>query len=334
MPFHMLVVDDHESFRKFVCQEFGKRPEFSVISEAADGEQAVQKAEALKPEIVLLDINLPGISGFEVARRIRRSCPNTKILFLSQESSAEIIGEALQLGAQGYVVKRRAGIDLVAAVDAILQGGQFVSEGFGDHALALENSRIALSGSGVETFVGENDAGHHEVEFYSDEPALLKSLVGFVSKSLSAGHKTVILATQAHREALLHYLQGHQIEFASAVEEGRFLSLDASEALSDFMERSGPNRERFLTTFSKRFQTGAASGKGKGNKIAVFGEMVAVLCAEGKPLHALQLESFWNELLEKQAFILRCAYPGSLKLDRNLYARICAEHHGGELDAH
>jgi DNA-binding NarL/FixJ family response regulator len=108
-----------------------KRSEFSIVGEVRDGLQAEENAERLQPDMIVLDINLPGISGFEVARRIRRSCPVTKILFLSQESSPEMIDEALSLGAKGYVVKKRAGIDLIAAVDTVCQGGRFVSEGFG-----------------------------------------------------------------------------------------------------------------------------------------------------------------------------------------------------------
>ncbi len=125
----VLVVDDFERFRRFVCSTLGKRRDLQVIGEASDGLEAVRKAEELKPDLIVLDIALPTLNGIEVARQIRKSCPQCKILFLSQESSAGVAQEAFSLGALGYVVKAHAGRELLPAVDAVCQGRQFVSKG-------------------------------------------------------------------------------------------------------------------------------------------------------------------------------------------------------------
>jgi DNA-binding NarL/FixJ family response regulator len=125
----VLVVDDYEPFRRFVCSTLGKRPEWQIVGTAADGLEAVQRAEELQPDLVLLDIGLPSLNGIEAARRIRKLCPDCKILFLSQESSADVVQEALGLGAMGYVVKAHAGNELSAAVEAVCQGRQFVGRG-------------------------------------------------------------------------------------------------------------------------------------------------------------------------------------------------------------
>ncbi len=98
-----------------------------VVCELSDGLAAVQKAVELKPDLVLLDIGLPGLNGIEVGRQIRKLVPNAKIIFLTQESSADVVQEALRLGALGYVVKTRAGSDLMPALEAVLQGKQFAS---------------------------------------------------------------------------------------------------------------------------------------------------------------------------------------------------------------
>jgi DNA-binding NarL/FixJ family response regulator len=95
--------------------------------------EAVEKAEALQPDLVLLDIGLPNLSGIEAARRIRLLSPESKLIFLSQVSSAEVIQEALGLGAAGYVVKAHAGSELLAVVEAVLQGKQFVGSGMQGH---------------------------------------------------------------------------------------------------------------------------------------------------------------------------------------------------------
>jgi DNA-binding NarL/FixJ family response regulator len=129
----VLVVEDHEPFRRFVCSTLGKRPELQIICEASDGLEAVKKAEVLQPDLILFDVGLPTLNGIESARRIRKLSPKSKMLFVSQESSAEVVQEAFALGALGYVVKTEAGIELLAALEAICQGRRFVSAGLACH---------------------------------------------------------------------------------------------------------------------------------------------------------------------------------------------------------
>jgi DNA-binding NarL/FixJ family response regulator len=103
------------------------RPELQVICEASDGFEAVQKAEELRPDLILLDIGLPKLDGIEAARRILQLSPNSKIVFLSADDSLDVVQAALGTGALGYVDKDRAISELLPAVDAVLQGAQFVS---------------------------------------------------------------------------------------------------------------------------------------------------------------------------------------------------------------
>jgi DNA-binding NarL/FixJ family response regulator len=126
-PVHILIVEDFPRFRKVICTALGKRHDLQVVGEASDGLEAVQKAVELKPDLVLMDIGLPSLNGIEAARQIRELVPDAKIIFLSQESAAEVVHEALSFGAQGYIVKIRAGIDLLTAVETVLCGTEFVS---------------------------------------------------------------------------------------------------------------------------------------------------------------------------------------------------------------
>jgi DNA-binding NarL/FixJ family response regulator len=125
----VLVVEDFEPFRRYVCSTLKKSPEMQVVGEVSDGLEAVQKAEELSPDLILLDIGLPTLNGMQAARRIRKLVPESKIIFLSQEFSPDVVQEALSLGARGYVVKIHAEIDLLAAMGEVLEGRQFVSEG-------------------------------------------------------------------------------------------------------------------------------------------------------------------------------------------------------------
>ena len=127
----VLVVEDNGRFRNFVCSKLRQPNDFKIVGEAVDGLEAVSKAAELRPDLILMDIGLPGINGIEAARQIRTLVPNAKIIFLTQESSPEVIQEAKNLGASGYVLKIEAETDLVAAVEAVLRGRQFFNDGTG-----------------------------------------------------------------------------------------------------------------------------------------------------------------------------------------------------------
>ena len=98
----ILVVDDFEKFRQFVVEMLGKRPELQVVGEASDGLEALQKAVELRPDLILLDISLPSLNGIEVARQMRSLVPESKIIFLTQESSPDVVQEALSVGAHAF----------------------------------------------------------------------------------------------------------------------------------------------------------------------------------------------------------------------------------------
>jgi DNA-binding NarL/FixJ family response regulator len=121
------VVDDFAPWRRFAHSIVQTEPEWHVVGEASDGLEAVQKAEELTPDLILLDIGLPKLSGIEAARQIRRVAPNSKILFLSEFDDLDIARAALNTGAAGYVVKSAAGNELLSAVEAVIQGKRFVS---------------------------------------------------------------------------------------------------------------------------------------------------------------------------------------------------------------
>jgi DNA-binding NarL/FixJ family response regulator len=127
--FHILVVEDFKPFRQFVCRTLRQTREFRV-TEASDGLEAIRKTDRLQPDVILLDIGLPNLNGFEVAMCVPKLAPAAKILFLSQEFSPELVLEALKKGAEGYVPKLRLGNDLLTAITTVLKGKRFVSSGF------------------------------------------------------------------------------------------------------------------------------------------------------------------------------------------------------------
>ena len=111
----ILIVDDHEQFRRYVLSMLEKDANMQVVGEVAEGLQAVKQAEALQPDVILLDVGLPGINGIEAGRQIGEIANKARIIFLSQECSPEVVQEALDLGAWGYIRKMRAGTELLPA---------------------------------------------------------------------------------------------------------------------------------------------------------------------------------------------------------------------------
>jgi DNA-binding NarL/FixJ family response regulator len=121
----ILVVEDFAPFRQFIAEMLATRPALQIIGEVYDGLDAVHKALELRPDLILLDIGLPSLNGIEVAREIRKLVPESKIVFLTQESSAEVMREAHKLGASGYVIKANAASDLLPALESVISGKAF-----------------------------------------------------------------------------------------------------------------------------------------------------------------------------------------------------------------
>jgi len=128
----LLLVDDVELWRTFVLMHLEKEPNLEVISVAADGLDAVRKAEELRPDLIMLDISLPGLNGLEVARQICAGAARSTILFLSGESDPDVVRHAFSAGGLGYVLKSDAARDLIPAIESVLLGRRFVSSSLRD----------------------------------------------------------------------------------------------------------------------------------------------------------------------------------------------------------
>ena len=322
----LFIVDDYEPFRKFVRSLLGRSQELQVIGEASDGLEAVRKAEELQPDLIVLDLGLPTLSGMEVARRIRRLCPKGKILFLSQDASFDLAQEAFRLGAMGYVVKAHAGSELLAAVEAVCQGRQFVSKGLLSDDCTRAQSRDHLP-SPIPA--GGEISHSHGVQFYPDEAAFLLGLTGFIEAALKAGNPVISVATKPHRKSLLAGLLARGVDAIAAMEQGLYLSLDVYEVLSTFMVDDLVDSTRFLSIFGDLLSSTARAAKGKHARVAACGEFAPTLWAQGKADAAIQVEHLTDEVAKSGNVDILCGYVlNSLQRDQesHIYERICAEH--------
>ncbi len=129
MVIRILLVDDHPVVRHGLRALLGLQPDWEVIDEAEDGSEAVDKVQRLNPDVVLLDISMPKMSGLEACRLIRETAPQCEILILTQHDSPQMLREALDAGARGYVMKSHAARDLLDAVEAVSQHKSFTALG-------------------------------------------------------------------------------------------------------------------------------------------------------------------------------------------------------------
>jgi len=330
----VLVVDDSEPFRRVVCSILQSKLEFRTIVEVSDGVKAIELAQAMQPDLILLDIGLPKLNGIEAARRIRELAPQSKILFVSQESSVEVVQTVLTLGASGYVVKMDAGSELLTAVHAVLRGERFVGNRFAGHSFIGASDARASEGTrsnGVLASFEQSTevARHHEAGFYSDDRCLLEDLTEFIGAALMVGNAAIIVATDSHRDSLLQRLQTYGSDIAAALEQGRYISLDAADTLSTFMLKDMPDPGRFLKLFGSLIATAAEAARGEQARVSVFGEMCHLLWAKGNAEAAIQVEKLGNQLAKTYDVDILCGYSlASVQggMDSHIFQRICAEH--------
>jgi DNA-binding NarL/FixJ family response regulator len=325
----VLVVEDHQPFRQFLRQAMQQRPGIQIVGEVADGLEAVEKTKQLRPDLILLDIGLPTLNGIEVARQIRTFSPESRIIFITQETSSAILEEALTVGAMGYVIKAYAASELITAVETVLRGTRFIGSGLSH--LPFSETMLAQRSGGSHDFAPFSQATNkppcdHDVQFYSEEEPFLLSLSRFIEDGLLGGNVVIVVVTEPHRRRLLQILKDQGVATATAVEQGRFVHLEATETLSTFMQDGEISQTRFFSIFGRIIHNAEMVNALMHKRILVFGEMVAVLCERGQVEAVIQLERMWNELARTRSFYLLCGYPVSEVRDGGLYEKICAEH--------
>ena len=286
----VLVVDNFEPFRQFLLSHLRQRSDLQVVGQAADGLDAVRQAANLQPDVVLLDIGLPRLHGLEAANRIRQSSPQARIVFVSQECAFGLADEVMRIGAWGYVHKQRVHRELLPAIDAALGGTRF------------------FSGCLVHKAAGD-DSFQHEAQFYSDERNFSDGLADLVHSALKRGERALVVATGKHRSSLVRRFPDFAIDLLSAQEERRLILLDAAETLARILVKGMPDSAQFSEIIGPLVSTANKDRTSGGPRVTVFGEMVALLWADGSYQATNRLEQLWNELALRHRFSLHCAYP-------------------------
>ena len=314
----ILVVDDYEPWLSFSKNIFQKESDLQVVGEASDGLEAVQKAKELQPDLILLDIGLPALNGIEAARRIRQVSPTSRILFMSENHSSDIANEALRTGAGGYVVKSDATSELLLAARAVLEGRHFLSASLAasDSCARMNEQPATISHS-------------HEVEFYADDSSAVDGYARFIQSSLKDGNAVIAVLNESHRARLLPKLEADGVGVSEAIQQGRYILLDAAETLSRLTVDNMPDPVRCTKLIGDLITKAAKSVKGTTGQVAVCGETAPTLLSKGHAEGAIKLEHLWDEITRNFGLHTFCGYPSGAFPDHEadpIFQRICAEH--------
>jgi DNA-binding NarL/FixJ family response regulator len=306
----VLVVEDHGPFRRLLCELLQQQADVQIVGEAEDGLDAVRQAEALRPDVVMLDIGLPTLSGLEVAAQLRMKVPDAKVMFVTNEPSLEVVERAFSTGAHGYVYKPRVERDVLPVLDAIILGGRFISGGL---------ERVAR---------GDSLASHrHDLLFCSSDAVLVGAFSRFIVGALHQGHAVIVLVTEAHDESLQRSLQASHVDLDLAIRQERYVSVNINELLAKVMVNGWPDPTRFLNAAEDLLTEAARRATSQHAKVAAVGECSSTVWARGDVEAAVRLEHLWDEIAKNRAMDILCAYPLTAREESVRTVRsLCAEH--------
>jgi DNA-binding NarL/FixJ family response regulator len=300
----ILIVEDYEPFRRFLATELERRADCRIVGQASDGIDAVQKVKDLQPDMILLDIGLPGLNGIQVAKAASNLAAHAKLLFVSQECGTDMVREALRSGGHAYIHKPYADSDLPAAIEAVLAGKRFVSPSL--------------------PFRPHTDAHRHDVVICSNDGVLLDALTPYTATALEAGEAVIVLVNPSHRNGLLERLRAQGLDIGADIEQGALVLWDVRDALKTFMVNDWPDAVRFSTVLDELIARAAQGTAGERRRVVACGECAPTLWADGKVEAAIHVEHLWNQTTRSYGVDTLCVYP-SLP-DDSSFKRLCAEH--------
>jgi DNA-binding NarL/FixJ family response regulator len=302
----VLLADDHIPFLESVSRLLA--PAFDIVAIASKGRQALDLARRLRPDVVVLDVAMPDLNGFQTLEQLRRDGPETRVVFLTMHRDDEFVAAAINAGAHGYVLKSRILLDLISAIDHALAGRLFVP-----------------SVTSLSTVAGSR----HTIQFHANDVHFLDEVSQLVGATLRSGEQVAIVTSEATRIGVAQRLQARQMNLAMLAERGQYVAQDSALALSQVMHDGRPDKERLAEIIHGLDQLRLAVPNGPRGRLTIVGDMTVSLCRKGDFEAALELERIWNELTRALPFFTVCSYSIDCfehSEARNQLPNLCAEH--------
>ena len=301
----VLVADDYPQVLASVSSLLST--DFDVVATATHGLQAVDLALCLQPDIVVLDVAMPGFDGFQTAHALRQQGSPARIVFLTMHRTDEFVSAAMSVGGHGYVLKSRIYSDLASAIDHVFDGRRFVP------------FLTSLS-----TLVG----GQHTVQFHMNDRYFLDEVSRFVGSALRSGEPVVLIAGEATRDGLAHRLHAQKLDLGRLASRGQFVTHDSATALLRVMHGGHPDRDVMKEMIDGLERTRLASAHRPDCRLTIVGDLNVSLCRNGDIEAAIEVEGIWDELSSGLPFFTVCSYPVDCfeRVGAEWFGRVCAAH--------
>ncbi|HEY1305924.1 MAG TPA: response regulator [Vicinamibacterales bacterium] len=303
----VLLVDDHPEVLRSISRMLAF--DFEIAALATDGAQALEQSRRVEPDVVVLDITMPGLDGFQTARELTRNGTGPRVVFLTMHDAEEFITEGFRSGGRGYVVKTRVHEDLVRAIDRVLAGQMFVP-------------------SLKSLFLVDEASCGHAAQFYSDDRAFVDSMGDFLDVALRCGDTVSVVANESFRVGLAEQLNAHGWSVGESGEHGRYRAMDSGEALASIMcgDRLDANRLEQIVDDLERSRVALAEGHTR--RHTMVGDLLVPLFLNGNARAGMEVERLWNDLTHALPFMTVCCYPAACfdAQSRDTLPDVCAEH--------
>ena len=302
----VVIADDHPMFLETATALLS--PSFDVVAAVTRGDAAIAASASLEPDIVVLDIAMPGLDGFQAASAILAHEPRRRIAFLSAHSEDDYVLEGLNRGACAFVAKPRMLQDLVPALT---------------HAYA---GRACAPSASVLARWSRPAGRNHDLHLYGTGRSPVDAVEDFFAAALEAGNSLIAIARQSHLDDLERRLNARRFNLAALAESGRFWRLDVEAALDAVVVGGQADESRFQATFDPIIDIASQAGTGA-RRVSVFGEMAPTLCNRHQQEVAIALEAIADRYAAARDLSLLCGYAADeLSRSPELSAHVCAAH--------
>lgn len=330
----ILLVEDYKPFQDLISSILRQRPEWQLIGIAQTGSEAIRRAQNHKPDVILIDIDLARMDGVKAAHEIRAVSPESKLVFLGQETSPALVREAFRLGAWGYIIKTSVRHELIEAVEGVfrhipfISGAIFRQDFHGMNSIEADH-RFNTAFSSMPLSKKQANGGRHEVHFYSEHQALLDRATRFLENAIRESRSVIVCASAQSWAALRSELRVPHWDTDTREQSSRYVSLNADEVIDICVIEKGVEAAKLRELFGVPILVDSGAGGNDDARISVYSEVASILWKQGKAQAMTEFERFCDQLSRTNNADILCGYPLSHfhgEEDEFAIKVICTEH--------